>query len=66
MATDTLDVKGLPEDKVSYLQQLIEQWKQGEIQSEDERFTGDEDVVFVPHKSKVIGHLTRNEIYDHL
>jgi len=63
---DALDVKGLPQEKVNYLQKLIEQWRQEVTEVKAEGNDLDKDIVFTPHKSKVIGPLTRQEIYDHL
>ena len=66
MTTDTLDVRGLPDEKVGYLQQLIERWRQ---ETDHAPHTGQgtgEEIVFATHPSKVIGRLTRREIYDHL
>ena len=63
---EALDVRGVPEEKVSYLQRLIEQWRQEAAQAEDGKPGEDEGIVFATHPSKVIGRLTRREIYDHL
>ena len=63
---DTLDVKGLPKEKVSYLQQLIEQWRKEAAQIETGENNRDEDIVFATHKSDVLGPITRREIYDYL
>ena len=63
---EALDVRGVPEEKVSYLQRLIEQWRLEAAKAEGgdvEEATG---IVFATHPSKVIGRLTRREIYDHL
>ena len=68
----TIDVKGLPEDRIHYLKNLIELWrKQDEKrqqENEDKQSTADpdNDIVFSTHPSKVIGPLTRDEIYDYL
>lgn len=66
MATDTLDVRGLPDEKVGYLQRLIERWRQETGHAQHLGQDTDEGIVFATHPSKVIGRLTRREIYDHL
>lgn len=66
MATDTLDVRGLPEEKVGYLQRLIERWRQEVDHAQHLGQDIDEGIAFATHPSKVIGRLTRREIYDHL
>lgn len=66
MATDTLDVRGLPEEKVGYLQRLIERWRQEVDHAQHLGQDTDGGIVFATHPSKVIGRLTRREIYDHL
>jgi len=66
MATDTLDVRGLPDEKVGYLQRLIERWRQETGHAPHAGQSTDEEIVFATHPSKVIGRLTRREIYDHL
>lgn len=65
---DVLDVKGLPEEKVDYLQELIEKWRQEEavVEVRPHESEEDEDIVFTTQKSRVIGPLTRREIYDYL
>lgn len=68
----TIDVKGLPEDRIEYLKNVVELWKkqaQEHLQADDvERslVEPDNDIEFATHPSKVIGPLTRNEIYDYL
>ena len=65
---ETLDVTNLPKSKVEYLKQLIEQWREeGQEKTKEARFKGndlDKDIVFTPHKSKVIGSLRRCEMYE--
>lgn len=68
-----LDVQDLPEDRIEYLRNLIALWKKQDKcghhqEPADKQSTGDldDDIVFATHPSKVIGPLTRNEIYDHL
>ena len=65
----TIDVQGLPDEKVRELQQMIERWKQqaNEIpqpKTQEER-TSDA-IVFATHNSKVNGPLTRDDIYAYL
>jgi hypothetical protein len=68
----TIDVKGLPEDRIQYLKNMVALWtKQAQSRTqeqEDEQHIADLDngLVFATHPSKVIGSLTRDEIYDHL
>ncbi|MCZ6633125.1 MAG: hypothetical protein O7G87_06940 [bacterium] len=59
---DALDVRGLPKDKVDYLQQLVDQWKKETAQTTDDT----DKAAFTTQKSRVIGPLTRREIYEHL
>jgi hypothetical protein len=66
MATDTLDVRGLPDEKVGYLQRLIESWRQQTGRTQHPGQGTDGEIVFATHPSKVIGRLTRRDIYDHL
>ena len=68
----TIDVKGLPKDRIEYLKNMVELWKK-QIQNsarkneiEADFAAPDRDIVFATHPSKVIGPLTRDEIYDHL
>jgi hypothetical protein len=63
---DALNIKGLPQEKVNYLQRLIEQWRQEVAEVKADGNDLDKDIVFTTHKSKVIGPLTRQEIYEHL
>ena len=62
---DTLNISDLPEDKVSYLTQLIKEWRDEADQETDENDSS-KGVVFTPHNSRIIGPITRDEIYDHL
>jgi hypothetical protein len=68
----TIDVKGLPEDRIEYLKNVVELWKkQAQERLQDDgvgrsSVEPDDDIVFATHRSKVIGPLTRNEIYDYL
>ena len=69
----TLDVQGLPGDRIQYLKNLIALWKKQDERGqqekeEDKQSTADpdSDIVFATHPSKVIGPLTRDEIYDYL
>lgn len=65
---DVPDVKGLPQEQLNYLQELINMWRQEEVAAatHPDADDQDEDVVFTTQKSKVIGPLTRREIYDYL
>jgi hypothetical protein len=62
----------MPEDRIEYLKKVVELWKkqaQERLQDDGvERSSGepDNDIAFETHPSKVIGPLTRNEIYDYL
>ena len=63
----TIDVKGLPEDRIEYLKNMVALWKkQARDSSREEAADPDNDIIFATHPSKVIGSLTRDEIYDHL
>ncbi len=53
--TYILDVRGFPEDKVSYLQQLVEKWRREEVESKDDELLESKDIVFATHDSDVIG-----------
>ena len=66
MPTHSLDVRGLPEEKVSHLQRLIEQWRRETLQQQERPHKEDPGPAFATHRSRVLGRLTRNEIYDHL
>lgn len=58
---DTLDIRGLPREKVKYLEQLIQKWRQEEKDQQDGE---EEEIVFPTHKSNVIGKLTRAAAYE--
>ena len=66
-----LDVQDLPDERVEYLKNLIALWRK-QNQHHPEEKSGkavkreDQDIVFTAHPSKVIGRLTRQEIYDYL
>ena len=59
---ETLDLTGLTENEVAYVQHIVEQFRHKK-EYEDITDTADE-VVFATHKSTVIGPLTRREIYE--
>ena len=66
-----LDVRDLPDERVEYLKNLITLWrKQDQDRPEEKNEKAvdreDQDIVFTAHPSKVIGRLTRQEIYDYL
>lgn len=62
---ETIDVSGLPHNKVAYLNQLIEQWRrEGEPTEATPRSQQDEPLHFTTQQSRVIGPLTRREIYE--
>ncbi len=65
---DALDVKGLPQEKVNYLQQLIERWKEQtkarpEEQREDEDDVKPSDFI-VKHSNVKGGIVTRAMAYE--
>ena len=65
---DTLDIKGLPQEKVNYLQQLIERWKE-QAKARTENQPGDEDDVkpsdfIVKHSNVKGGRVTRAMAYE--
>jgi hypothetical protein len=51
METLTLDVRGIPDEKVHYLQQLVERWKE---QAKQKKKSG-RVIEFATHDSDVIG-----------
>ena len=66
-----LDVRGLPDERVEYLKNLITIWRKQDQDRSEEKIEKnvdreDQDIVFTTHPSKVIGRLTRQEIYDYL
>jgi hypothetical protein len=66
-----LDVRDLPDERVEYLKNLITLWRkqnQDHPKEKSEKAVKEEDrdIVFTAHPSKVIGRLTRQEIYDYL
>ena len=66
-----LDVRGLPDERVEYLKNLITIWRKQDQDRSEEKIEKnvdreDQDIVFTAHPSKVIGCLTRQEIYDYL
>lgn len=62
---ETIDIRGIPKEKVDYLLQLITLWREEEEIGED--IKGEEDnIIFTTQKSKVLGSLTRREIYDQI
>ena len=69
MDTLTVDVRNLPDEKVRELEQLIEFWKKAaQATKETTQPTGNTDakeVTFTTQKSRVIGALTRHEIYEY-
>ena len=68
METLTLDVRGVSEEKINYLQQLVELWKgQGKARPEEQQ--GDEDDVkpsdfIVKHSNVKGGIVTREMAYE--
>ena len=70
----TIEVEGLPEDKVSYLEQLIRQWRaeeqtqaEEEAHAEEQPESEEEDVKpsdFIVKQSHIIGELTRAAAYE--
>ena len=61
-----LDVRGLPREKVEELQRMIDQWRQKNSEPELPENGQDKEVIFTTQKSRVIGLLTRREIYEYL
>ncbi len=70
LETLTVDVRGLPDEKIRELELLIEQWKQADLVAATGQKTDDskaeQEIVFATHNSKVNGPITRDEIYAHL
>ncbi len=66
METLTLDVQGVSEEKINYLQQLVELWK-GQAKTRPEE-QGDEDDVkpsdFIVRDSMIEGGVTRAMAYE--
>ena len=64
----TIEVEGLPEEKVSYLEQLIRRWRvEEQTQAEEQHESDEEDVKpsdFIVKKSHIIGELTRAAAYE--
>ena len=65
MTIDRLDVGDLPQEKVNYLQRLIEQWRQeAAIQKSDKPVTN-KNTVFATHDSDVVGgEFKRSNAYE--
>tara|TARA_Y100000294_G_C8364614_1_gene260156 strand:+ start:304 stop:516 length:213 start_codon:yes stop_codon:yes gene_type:complete len=66
---ETLDVTGLPINKVEELKRFIERWRGEEIAEDETEITQegndlDEDIVFASYKSNMFGRLTRREMYE--
>ena len=64
---DTLDVRGLPEEKVQYLQELIERWKQQEQTTDAPTPIKKRKVdpsEFIVRHSNIKGELTRAMAYE--
>ena len=66
MDTLTVDVRGLPKNKVHELERLIERWKQEHLTGEPVpiRKRRVDPAEFVPRKTKVKGRLTRALAYE--
>ena len=67
METLTLNVQGVPEEKINYLRQLVELWK-GQAKARPEKQQGDEDDVkpsdFIVRDSMIEGGVTRAMAYE--
>ncbi len=66
----TLDVEGLHEDRIQYLKDLVELWKEQDNQVQkaaDDQALGndlDQDIDFATHKSHIIGGISRATAYE--
>lgn len=70
---DTLDVRGLPKDKVSHLQRLIEQWREEPVAKQMQTPPTPKPIIkrkvnpdeFIVKKSNIIGEkVTRAMAYE--
>lgn len=61
METLTLDVQGIPDEKVRFLQQLAVLWKK---QADKRTSARKEEIVFATHKSDLIGEFNRAAAYE--
>ena len=67
MDTLTVDVRGLPDEKVRHLEQLIEEWKQEErleIKPVTVKKRKVDPSEFASYKTKLTGPLTRELAYE--
>ncbi len=71
MDTLTIDVRGLPDEKVRELEQMVELWMQREQPRDDQTEISpvnhdvNKRIQFSTHKSHIIGKVTRAAAYEH-